>query len=99
MVVADADRSVFPISQPPPHLDFATSACKRLITHTSSQTEVVSIIEVLFASQDEIKIIDHLCGDDAQAFIDTLDKVRSYTHSFLGFVLTILFVYFLSDTV
>ena len=99
MVIAAADRSVFSIPQPPPHLNFATPACKRLITHTSSQTEVVPIIEVIFASQDEIEMIDHLCGNDAQTFIDALDKVRPYTHSFLGFVLTMLFVRFLSNTI
>ena len=96
VVIAAADRSVFSTPQPPPHLDVATSACKRLIADAYSQTEVVPLIEVTFASQDEIEMIDHLWGDDAQTFIDVMDKVRSYIHSPLGFVLIILFA---SDTI
>ena len=37
-----------------------------------------------------------LLMDDAQTFIDVIDKVRSYIHSPLGFVLIILFA---SDTI
>ena len=75
VVTPATDCSVFSTPQPPQHQDFATPACKRLVTHTSSQTEVTSLIEAIFASQDEIEMMDRLCEDDAQTFIDAIDKV------------------------
>ena len=79
-ILTATDRPASLTPQPPSHQDFATSACKRLITDTSSQTEVAPLIEAIFASQDEIEMIDHLCGDDAQTFIDAIDKVWLCAH-------------------
>jgi len=41
-----------------------------------SLQEIAPLIETTFTSQDEAKTINDLHGDDAQAFIDTIHKVR-----------------------
>ena len=51
-------------------------ACERLISHTLSQDEVIPLIEAIFTSQDEVNMIDHLHGDNAQTFIDVVHEVR-----------------------
>ena len=56
-------------------LDFEAPACRRLISRVSHH-EVVSLIETIFASQDEVKMISCLRGDDAQTFIDIIHEVH-----------------------
>ena len=56
--------------------DPKSSACRRLISHTFSPHETVSLIQVIFTSKAEINIIRDLRGDDAQAFIDAVHGVR-----------------------
>ena len=60
-------------------LDSDGSACKRLISTTSvhSQQQVVELLQTVFTSEDEVKMIGSLRGGHAQAFIDELDRVRS----------------------
>jgi hypothetical protein len=91
VVITALDRSAFPTPQSSLHLDFDASACKRLITHDFSQTEVIPLIGEIFTSQDEVKMIGYLRGDDAQTFIDIMDEVWLYTHSSPSSVLIILF--------
>jgi hypothetical protein len=52
-------------------------ACKRLISRTFSPQEVTSLIEAIFMSKDEVRMVRDLRGDDAQTFIDVIHEVRS----------------------
>ena len=54
-----------------------TSACKRLIGRAFSPQEVTSLIEAIFMSEDEVKMVRDLRGDDAQTFIDVIHEVCS----------------------
>jgi hypothetical protein len=67
-------------------------ACKRLTSRTFLPHEVISLIEAIFTSQDEVNAIGYLRGDDAQTFIDVIHKVRTHILSFLGSVGLIAFV-------
>ena len=58
-------------------LDLDESACKRLISSTHSKPQIVKLLGEIFTSENEVKIIGYLRGDNAQAFIDVLDGVRS----------------------
>lgn len=46
----------------------------------------------MFTSQDEVKMIWYLCGDDAQTFINIIDEVRLWARLPLSPVLILLFV-------
>jgi len=63
-------------SDPSTPVDFDAPACKRLISHTLLPHEVISLIETIFASKDEVKTIRGLRGVDAQTFIDVIHEVR-----------------------
>ena len=52
-------------------------ACKRLIRRAFSPQEVTSLIEAIFVSEDEAKIVRDLREDDAQTFIDVIHEVCS----------------------
>ena len=52
-------------------------ACKRLISGSLSQQQVISLIKAIFASKDEVEMISNLRGDDTQAFVDVIYEVRS----------------------
>jgi len=52
-------------------------AWKRLASHAFLPHEVISLIEASLMSQDEVKTIGNLCGDDAQNFIDVIHEVPS----------------------
>lgn len=54
---------------------------KNLITHTLTTHERVSLITMIFSDRDQTETVRRLNGDNAQTFIDTIDKVRSYTIS------------------
>ncbi|KAF9786281.1 kinase-like domain-containing protein [Thelephora terrestris] len=47
---------------------------KRLIGHAFPPHEVISIIEEIFASENEVKTVCKLLGDVAQAFIDVIHE-------------------------
>jgi len=70
-------RSVFPTPNSSVFLDFENSACKRLISRAYSQQETIELLEKIFTSKDEVKTIGYLRGEEAQAFINVLDEVRS----------------------
>jgi hypothetical protein len=50
-------------------------AWKRLITHAFFQYEVVPLIEAIFTSRDEVKVVCDLDGDDAQIFVNVIHEV------------------------
>ena len=37
--------------------------------------ERISLITDIFSDRDEIEVVEHLDGDDAQSFVDAIDKV------------------------
>ena len=63
-----------PVSNPT-NLD--VPACKHLIGHATSPHQTIPLIEAIFTSKDEVKLIRELHGDDAQTFIDVIYKVCS----------------------
>ena len=75
-------------------VDLGAPACKRLITRTFSPQEVTSLIEAIFVSEDEVKMVRDLRGDDAQTFIDVIHEVRSVLffprHSLIACLLPLL---------
>jgi hypothetical protein len=58
-------------------LNFNILACRRLIRREFALHELSPLIETIFSSGDAGDMIDSLLGDDAQAFIDVVDEVRS----------------------
>jgi len=38
--------------------------------------ESTSLITTIFLDRNQVEMVEHLSGDDAQTFIDTVDKVR-----------------------
>jgi hypothetical protein len=63
-------------------VDFGAPAYKRLINYTSLPHQVIPLIEAIFTSQDEVKAIGRLCGENAQTFVDVVHEVRLHTPSF-----------------
>ena len=39
----------------------------------------IRLITPIFSDREEVEVVGRLSGDDAQAFIDAIDKVNSYT--------------------
>ena len=77
----------------PVFLDSEAPACRRLISRAFSSHEIVSLIDAIFESQNEVKVIHYLRGDDAQTFIDGIHEVRLHTPQFLshGLITFVLF--------
>lgn len=50
---------------------------KRLIDCPPVTSERISLITAVFSDKDEIEVVQGLCKDDAQAFIDIVDEVRT----------------------
>jgi len=50
-------------------------AWKRLITHTPTTHERISLITTIFSDYNQAEMVKDLRGDDAQEFIDVLDEV------------------------
>ena len=73
-----------PLPDLPVLVDLGVPACRRLISHPSSPREVISLIEAVFTSEEEIKIVRDFRGDDAQSFIDVVHEVRFHLPSYLG---------------
>lgn len=51
------------------------SVCKRLIGYTLAPHERISLIATIFLSDDQVRMVEHVSGDDAQTLIDTIDEV------------------------
>lgn len=56
---------------------------KRLITSPLPRDERISLITTIFSNRDEVKIIRHLCGDNAQILVDVIYEVYTSTCSFI----------------
>ena len=52
----------------------------RLISCTADGPEFISLITAIFSDKKEIETVQNLNGNDAQDFIDRLDKVCLYVH-------------------
>jgi len=52
---------------------------KELIGHTLATDKRISLITKIFSDHDEVEVVGHLSGDDAQAFVDTVSEVSPYT--------------------
>ncbi|KAF9645728.1 kinase-like protein [Thelephora ganbajun] len=50
-------------------------AWKRLISHTLSTSERISLITSIFSDRDEVEVLRNLSGNDAQALINVMDEV------------------------
>lgn len=55
---------------------FNTPACARLVNRIFNLTELASLIEEIFSSEEEIRMVHCLCADDAQTFVDVMHQVR-----------------------
>ena len=51
-------------------------AWKQLITRTLTTSERISLITTILLDRDQVEMVGHLSGDDAQTFIDTVYEVR-----------------------
>ena len=56
-------------------------AWERLIRHPLAMYERTSLITTIFLDRNQIEMVEHLSGDDAQTFVDTVDMVRLCTLS------------------
>ena len=52
-------------------------AWKRLFNHALTTHERISAITMIFSDCNQVKIMRHLSGSDAQTFIDMIDEARS----------------------
>ena len=75
-----------PVPYPSALVDPDLSACKRLGSRAFLPYEVISLIETMFTSKGEMKMIRDLCGDEAQTFIDVIYEVPSTHFLFRGTV-------------
>ena len=60
------------------------SAWKRLTNHNLTTNERVSLIKMVFSHSDQVRMVQHLDGDDAQDCVDTINEVSTRTVSPLG---------------
>jgi len=63
-----------------PQLDLSSPLWKRLTNHTFPSYEVTLIGEI-FVNEKEVRALNDLRGDEAQAFIDVIHDVRLHTSS------------------
>ena len=48
---------------------------KQLITHPLAAHERRSLVITIFSDRNQIEMVGHLSGDDAQRFVDVVDEV------------------------
>ena len=75
-----------PAPESPDLLGPDAPACERLIRGSHSPQQLVSLIEAIFTSTDEVAMIRDLRGEDAQTFVDVVNEVRSASSPFRGIV-------------
>ena len=92
-------RGLETMAEPEDELAIATTlesldapACTSLIRRTFSPPEVISLIEAIFTSKDEVKMLRNLRGDDAQTFVNVISEVRPALFPFSGTVLSLVFL-------
>ena len=56
-------------------------AWKRLIVHTPATDEQISLITAIFSDENQVEMVQHLSGSDAQAFVDTISEASLCTLS------------------
>jgi hypothetical protein len=78
----------YPTPGPYIPVDSDIPAYKRLtsLSHLYFPHEVISLIEAVFKSIDEVKMVNHLRGDDAQTFVDVIHEVCLHPLYFRGTV-------------
>ena len=54
---------------------------KQFISHTLAKEECIRLLVTIFSDDKQIEIVNHLSGDDAQKFIDTIIEVGLCTLS------------------
>jgi len=54
-------------------------AWKTLISKTLTTHERVSLITTIFSDRDQVEMVSHLSGGDAQTFVDAIDEVSLST--------------------
>ena len=59
-------------------VDFNVPTWKRLCSSAFSLSKVIFLVETIFTSKEEIKVVCNLRGDDAQSFIDATHKVCTF---------------------
>ena len=47
--------------------------------HTLATHDWISLITKMFEDDNQVKVVEQLSGDDAQNFIDMIDKVTPHT--------------------
>jgi Rad3-related DNA helicase len=90
--IAPQPSTLHTASDPSILFDLKSSACRRLISHTLSPHETISLIKAIFTSEAETNVIRDLRGDDAQTFIDVVYGVRF--HNFISFSRHLLIAFF-----
>ena len=50
-----------------------------MISYSLSVEARIRLITSIFSDRDEVEVVGRLSGDDAQTFIEAIDKVNSYT--------------------
>jgi len=85
--VSEALRVFYDVSVPIPdlYLDRASvdrflvcstsTPWKRLIYLSLTTHERVSVVSAIFSDRSEIEVVNCLCGNDAQSFVDAIDEV------------------------
>jgi hypothetical protein len=73
----DDTLSVYPTPDSSIFIGLHAPACRRIINHSFFPYEVISLIEAIFASKDEVKMIGYLRRGDAQTFIDVIHGILS----------------------
>jgi len=48
---------------------------KRLISHGLAADERIPLITTIFSDSNQVEMVEHLSGDDAQNFINIIDEV------------------------
>ena len=91
--MAPQPSTLHTVSDPSILVDPESSACRRLISHSLSPHETISLIEAVFTSKAEIDIVRDLRRDDAQTFIDVVHGVRLHICSFPRLLLTASFAF------
>ena len=50
-----------------------------MISHSLTADERTSLIVKIFSDRDEVEMVEHLSGDDAQAFVDAVSEVSPHS--------------------
>lgn len=59
-------------------------AWRRLISHSLTAEERISLITTISLDDDQVKMVEQLSGDDAQTFVDVIDEVITHKLTFEG---------------